>query len=1333
MPSVREDDRLRVFISYSRRDAAIADALLEALTALGFEAKIDRRDLPFGEKWQSELAEFIRLSDTVIWLVSEASIHSEWVNWELDEVAKRNKRLVPVLIGDTPRDQLPRQLGEIHVLPAEGLFDIRRDLDVLVGVLDADKGWLKEASRLADRAHEWLARGRTSALLLRGIALQAADRWKATRPLKAPAPHQDVLELILASRQAATLRQRWWIGGALAVALGSICLAGYAYLQRGTAIATRDDALLRESKYLADRSDQATGQQEPTIGVLLAIEALPHANSDDPARRDRKKWPVAEVRLETARRAMRELAVIPVPANGALGVSSVAVTPDGKRFLTGGHDHTIRLWDMLGKQELREFRGHASQISSIALTSNGTRAVTGARDNTARVWDLESGRELAVLRNHNHWVDRVIVSSDDKRAVTASWDNTARIWDMESFQEVGVLRGHAAAVLSVAMSRDGSLIFTGSLDRSLRVWDAATAREVQSLQMRAAVSSLGLTADGVHLVAGLGDNSIWVLDAATRTGLAPLVDRVPPPAPPPTGASWRIYRGTDISSIAAIPHSTRIVSASRDGTLRLWDVATRNHIAVLSGHEGHVSGIAPTPDGTRLVTGGEFDSTARIWNLNDGGRLERDIAVPNATSSFAITADGKRLAVGASDGTISLLDLTSGRHLYSRRGHLGVSSLAITPDEKHLVTGGNPDHTLQVWSLETGDRLSQLNSNSPITAVAVTKDNAKAVIGLKNGMGQVWDLDAQRKDFELHGHTGAITSVALTPDGKRIITASEDETARVWDRVTGRHLLTLKGHEGRVTSIAVTPDSTRAITGSGRRDSHIIRPINDYSARVWDLTTGRQLAILNGHTSPITTVAVTPNGERAVTGSQDQTARIWDLANGTENGVIASDGGVGHLVVDNARVLMLSGGVIKSFPLLPFGQALVDTSIQAVPRCMMPHERQHYYLNAAPPPWCLRLSKWPYDRIGALDTSFRLIVNGQESEAEVLLSAVQNYHPDLTQSINRAWAKGYLARATALLSQGKDLQAEQEFARALSRDATIEADIKREWTDAYITRGQTLLDKGEESEANAQFLAAMQRDQSASARIEQVQRQYIERQVSTALDRGRKLLEEGKESEADVQFAAAMQRDQSARARVEHVKREHYVSTALKRSSALLQQASQGRNRDSALAEALAEANAVLRLHNDHPVGLWIRGVIHMSANNIGAALSDLDVAIAKGNRSPFAYFARGVCNQMLGNKSSAIADFQEVLAADELTEEVKLLQAQAQQRLAQLVGGTGPVQQTPQSNPRRKRGRSGRENRLETPSARALQPLSTARRRRRPRSTIIMDTRGMSVIETTV
>jgi TIR domain len=262
MPSVCDDNSVRVFVSYSRRDALVADALVDVLKARGFNAKIDRRNLPFGEKWQAELAELIRLSDTVIWLVSDASIRSQWVNWELDEVAKRKKRLVPVLIGDTSRDKLPRQLGEIQLLPAEGLFDVKRDLDVLVQVLEADQRWLKEASRLADRAHEWLAKGQTSSLLLRGATLDAADRWKESRPPKVPAPHEEVLELILASRHASTLRQRRWMGGALAVALGAIGLAGYAYLQRATALATRDDALIRESKYLADRSAQVTAQQQ---------------------------------------------------------------------------------------------------------------------------------------------------------------------------------------------------------------------------------------------------------------------------------------------------------------------------------------------------------------------------------------------------------------------------------------------------------------------------------------------------------------------------------------------------------------------------------------------------------------------------------------------------------------------------------------------------------------------------------------------------------------------------------------------------------------------------------------------------------------------------------------------------------------------------------------------------------------------------------------------------------------------------------------------------------------------------------------------------------------
>ncbi len=87
----RQAHGLKVFISYSRRDLGLADRLVSGLEKQGVEVLIDRRDLPYGEEWQKELADFIRMSDTVVWLVSPDSIASKWVNWELGEVGRLSK------------------------------------------------------------------------------------------------------------------------------------------------------------------------------------------------------------------------------------------------------------------------------------------------------------------------------------------------------------------------------------------------------------------------------------------------------------------------------------------------------------------------------------------------------------------------------------------------------------------------------------------------------------------------------------------------------------------------------------------------------------------------------------------------------------------------------------------------------------------------------------------------------------------------------------------------------------------------------------------------------------------------------------------------------------------------------------------------------------------------------------------------------------------------------------------------------------------------------------------------------------------------------------------
>ena len=138
-------DRLKIFVSYSRRELAIADKLVATLQVAGFTVTIDRRDLPFGEEWQKELAGLIRAADTVLWLVSQASVKSRWCSWELGEVLRLNKRLIPVVIDVVPPDALPEVLGRISVLPSEGVFDAKKHLPALV---DA-----RYRCRLAKRAH----------------------------------------------------------------------------------------------------------------------------------------------------------------------------------------------------------------------------------------------------------------------------------------------------------------------------------------------------------------------------------------------------------------------------------------------------------------------------------------------------------------------------------------------------------------------------------------------------------------------------------------------------------------------------------------------------------------------------------------------------------------------------------------------------------------------------------------------------------------------------------------------------------------------------------------------------------------------------------------------------------------------------------------------------------------------------------------------------------------------------------------------------------------------------------------------------------------------------
>ncbi len=303
--------------------------------------------------------------------------------------------------------------------------------------------------------------------------------------------------------------------------------------------------------------------------------------------------------------------------------------------------------------------------------------------------------------------------------------------------------------------------------------------------------------------------------------------------------------------------------------LRVRHVAIRESAALvrdLVGHADWVNACTVTPDGRRVVSASR-DRTLKVWDLASGRTEVTLEGHADWVNACAVIPDGRRVVSASYDGTLKVWDLASGRAEVTLEGHADwVTACAVTPDGWRVVSA-SADKTLKVWDLASGRAEATLEGHArEVTACAVTPDGRRVVSASEDGTLRVWDLASGRVEATLEGHVFPVAACAVTPDGRRVVSVSAEGTFRVWDLASRRAEATLEGQVASVRACAVTPD--------GRR---VVSVLVEGRLEVWDLASGRVEATLEGHTGWVTACAVTPDGRRVVSASQDQTLKVWDL------------------------------------------------------------------------------------------------------------------------------------------------------------------------------------------------------------------------------------------------------------------------------------------------------------------------------------------------------------------------------------------------------------------------------------------------------------------------
>jgi WD40 repeat protein len=863
-----------VFISYSRKDTEFVRKLNDSLDSSEIEAWVDWEGIPPSSDWMDEISRAIEGADAFLFVISPDSLASKVCGDELELGVKYNKKLIPILHRDPESGTVMHEkLSSHNWVYLRDQDDYNAGIAKVFESINVDLDWVRQHTRLLQRAREWENKNRNNSFLLQGADLEEAERWMteaSSQEDREVVPLQ--AEYIAESRTAAKKRQQMLLIGISLALVVSIALGILALFSRNDAIQQREKA--KESAATAISSELARSTQQAIAEEQKILAQESEALAKRKENEAKAQRSAAEARIYQNQAGdldlstllaidswvrspsflaedilRRNTSLIPIPlaqmAHKAR-IWTVQVDPLSGNFITSSSDNTACVWSFEDGKQLFCVQHDDVVRKAIFNKANGETIVTGDDAGSVRIWDSKTG-ELQQQYEFGSTIWDLSMSPDGQWLAVARNDKTVSIIDLTNPDAAVLNINRSTAVYVVTFSPNGEWVAIGESSGEVIIWNVARKFFLKAPTHLDEVYVVKFTPDGKWLISGGADSTVRVSEALTAQGRHVL------------------KHGDWVEDIAVSPDGSWFAVASDDNNVWVWETETGEEKLRLK-HSGFVQKVRVSKNG-RWIASSSFDRTLRIWDSVSGSQMMQ-IPLEDKGSGLVFNTDSTRIAVGDQKGHLSVWDTS---YLQARLNSIQfpefVHEALFSPLDEWLIA--NTDERV-VWQFPA-DQVQKITSTDQGTVIvnaetltydlAISPDSEWVVAGEREkNRAILYNLETM--ESTLFNHGAKVLDVAFSPDSSFVATSGENAKVSIWNVKTGEAETSIE-NPSTVFSVAFQPNGTHLVAGMQNK------------AIVWDMETQEQIIGLL-QAGEISTVAYSNDGAWLATASSDGTVYVWN-------------------------------------------------------------------------------------------------------------------------------------------------------------------------------------------------------------------------------------------------------------------------------------------------------------------------------------------------------------------------------------------------------------------------------------------------------------------------